>query len=60
MHVREVVEDVFDIGFFLQLKWPPVYQSVIFDHVVKQNDVHMYTIMRLLCVKYERNRSIHV
>ena len=53
MHVREMVEDVFDTCFFLFFYQLKDHQSAILDLMSKENDVRMYTIMYYLCAKYE-------
>ena len=52
MHVREMVEDVFDTGGgFLQLKWPPI--GHLGSDLEKKYDVQMYTVMCCVCAMYE-------
>ena len=46
MHVREMVEDMFNIGFFYNKNG---HQLAIFDHIAKQNDMLMLTIMSCPC-----------
>ena len=45
---------------YLQLKWPPVYQSAIFDQIAKYSEVEVYAIMHCACAKFEQNQTMHV
>ena len=45
---------------YLQLKWPPVYQSAIFDQIGKYSEVRVYVIMYCACAKFEQSRTTHV
>ena len=45
---------------YFQLKWPPVYQLAIFDHIAKLSEGYVYAVMYCAFAKFEQNRTMHV